>query len=106
MVSRVDVLIVGGGDPVWGAIANISRTGATVYIQQTLKPSSKVTLQFRFQAEGGREVIEDVNATIVWQRGETAGLEFEAPLLAGSPATQKTSLLAEHIAKLEATGGN
>jgi len=104
LVSRVDVVVAGSGDPLWGAIANISRTGTTLYIRQTLKPRIKVTLRFRFQAAGGREVIEDVNATLVWQRGETVGMDFEAPLLAGSPAAQKTSLLANYIAEKEATG--
>ena len=104
LVSRVDVVVAGSGDPLWGAIANISRTGATLYIRQSLKLQSKATLRFRFQAAGGREVIEDVNATLVWQRGETVGMDFEAPLLAGSPAAQKTSLLANHIAEKEATG--
>ena len=105
LVSRVDVLIAGSADPLWGAIANISRTGVTLYIRQTLKPQVKATLRFRFQAAGGREVIEDVNATLVWQRGETVGMDFEAPLLAGSPALQKSSLLATHIAEKEAKGG-
>ena len=104
LVSRVDV-VVAGADPLWGAIANISRTGTTLYIRQTLKPRSKVTLRFRFQAAGGREVTEDVNATLVWQRGETVGMDFEAPLLAGSPAVQKSPLLANHIAEKEAKGG-
>ena len=105
LVSRVDVLLTGSDAPLWGAIANISRTGTTLYIRQTLKPHSKATLRFRFQAAGGREVIEDVNATLVWQRGETVGMEFEAPLLAGSPTAQKCPLLAKHIAEKEATGG-
>ncbi|TLY25198.1 MAG: PilZ domain-containing protein [Nitrospirae bacterium] len=76
LVSRVDVVVAGSGDPLWGAIANISRTGTTLYIRQTLKPRIKVTLRFRFQAAGGREVIEDVNATLVWQRGETVGMDL------------------------------
>ena len=42
LVSRVDVVVVGSGDPLWGAIANISRTGTTLYIRQTLKPRIKV----------------------------------------------------------------
>jgi len=105
LVSRVDVLVAGSADPLWGAIANISRTGATLYIRQALKPHSKVTLRFRSQAEGGREVTEDVTATLVWQRGEAAGLEFEAPLLDGSPAAQKVPNLAAHIAKKDETGG-
>src|SRR5881397_2358255 len=102
LVSRLDVLVAGSADPMWGAVANISRTGITLYIRQTLKPQSKATLRFRFQAAGGREVIEDVNATLVWQRGETVGMEFEAPLLAGSPTAQKCPLLAKHIAEKEA----
>jgi hypothetical protein len=105
LVSRVDVLVAGSADPLWGAIANISRTGTTLYIRQTLKPRCKATLRFRFQAAGGREVIEDVSATLVWQRGETAGMDFEAPMLAGSPAAQKCPQLANYIAEKEATGG-
>src|SRR5439155_5280074 len=101
--SRLDVLVAGSADPMWGAVANISRTGITLYIQQTLKPHSKATLRFRFQAEGGREIIEDVNATLVWQRGETVGMDYEPPLLVGSPAARKSSNLEAYIAKKEAT---
>ena len=104
-VSRVDVTVAGSAGPVWGAVANISRTGVALYIRQPVKPHSKATLRFRFQAEGGREITEDVNATIVWQRGETTGLEFEAPLLAGSPAAQKATNLEAYLAKKEATSG-
>lgn len=105
LVSRVDVIVPGSDDPLWGANANISRTGVALYIRQPMKPRSKVGLRFRFQAEGGREITEAVNATIVWQRGESTGLEFEAPLVAGSPAAQKVPFLTDHIAKKEATGG-
>jgi len=105
LISRVDVVVAGSADPLWGAIANISRTGATLYIRQSLKLHSKATLRFRFQGEGGRELTEEVTATLVWQRGDAAGLEFEAPLLAGSPAAQKTPNLANHIAKKEAREG-
>ncbi len=105
LVSRVDVNVPGSSDTLWGAIANISRTGVALYIRQPMKPRSKVGLRFRFQAEGGREITEDVNSTIVWQRGESTGLEFDAPLMAGSPAAQKAPLLTDHIAKKEATGG-
>jgi len=105
LVSRVDVLVAGSGDPLWGAIANISRAGTTLYIRQSLKLQCKATLRFRFQGEGGRELIEEVTATLVWQRGDTAGLEFEAPLLAGSAAARKTPNLAQHIAKKEEREG-
>src|SRR5207245_10114642 len=99
LVSRLDVLVAGSADPMWGAVANISRTGITLYIRQTLKPQSKATLRFRFQAAGGREVIEDVNATLVWQRGGTVGTEFDAPLLAGSRSEQKCPMLSTHHAE-------
>jgi hypothetical protein len=101
LVSRVDVLVVGSADPLWGAVANISRTGITLYIRQTLKPRSKATLRFRYQGAGGREVTEDVNVTLVWQRGDAVGMEFETPLLAGSPAAQKCTLLAKYLAEKE-----
>src|SRR5436309_13732919 len=86
LVSRVDVLVAGSGDPLWGAIANISRSGTTLYIGQSLKLQSKATLRFRLQAEGGRELIEEQTATLVWQRGDTAGPEDEGPRLAGAGA--------------------
>ena len=105
LVSRVDVLVAGSSDPVWGAVANISRSGVALYIRQPLQPRSKVTLKFRLQGQGGREVTEDVSATLVWQRGETAGIEFDVPLLADSPAAQKAPHLAAHFAKKEATAG-
>lgn len=103
LVSRVDVSIA-GGETVWGAVANISRTGVALYIRQPVKSRTKATLRFRFQAEGGREISEDVPATIVWQRGETAGLEFESPLAVGTPGAQKTPNLAAHIANKEVAG--
>jgi len=104
-VSRVDVLIAGSSDPVWGAVANISRTGVALYIRQPLKLRRKGTLRFLFQADDGREISETVPATILWQRGETAGLEFEHPLTAGSPAAQAVPRMADHLAKKEAAGG-
>src|SRR3989475_12159979 len=96
LVSRVDVLVAGSADPLWGAIANISRTGATLYIRQSLKLHSKATLRFRFQGEGGRELTEEVTATLVWQRGDAAGVEFRFPLPAGAPAAPKTPQPAKH----------
>ena len=104
-VSRADVRFAGGGDPIWGAVANLSRTGVALYIRQPLTLRSKATIRFRFQSEGGRELTEDVAATIVWQRGETAGMEFEAPLLAGSLAALKAPYLSAHLARKEATAG-
>ena len=102
LVARVDIMTAGSADPIWGAVANISRSGVALYVRQPLQIQSKVALRFRFQAEGGREVTEVLNAKIVWQRGETAGLEFEAPLLADSPTALQAQNLAAHIAKNEA----
>src|SRR3989441_10488292 len=96
LISRVDVVVAGSADPLWGAIANISRTGATLYIRQSLKLHSKATLRFRFQGEGGRELTEEVTATIVWQRGDVAGGGFEAPRPAGAPPAQKKPQLAHN----------
>src|SRR2546429_4090452 len=96
LISRVDVVVAGSADPLWGAIANISRTGATLYIRQSLKLHSKATLRFRFQGEGGRELIEEVTATLVWQRGDTAGVEFDAPPPARAPPPPKNPNLANH----------
>src|SRR2546430_8308716 len=105
LISRVDVVIAGSADPLWGAIANISRTGTTLYIRQSLKLHSKATLRFRFQGEGGRELTEEATATIVWQRGDVAGVGFEAPPLAGSPPATKNPELGNTHAKKEARGG-
>src|SRR2546425_13230701 len=105
LISRVDVVVAGSADPLWGAIANISRTGATLYIRQSLKLHSKATLRFRFQGEGGRELTEEVTATIVWQRGDVAGVGIEGPLLGGARAAQKNPQLANHNSQKEGRGG-
>ena len=102
LVSRVDILLPNRDEPLWGAVANISRTGVTLYIRQQLTPKTKVTMKLRFRAEDGREITETAPAMIIWQRGETAGLEFEQPILVNSPAAQATAHLADYIAKKEA----
>lgn len=102
LVARVDIVTTAGAAPIWGAVANISRSGVALYVREPLLTQSKAILRFRFQADGGREVTEDLSAIIVWQRGETAGLEFEAPLLADSPTARQAPNLVAHIAKNEA----
>lgn len=104
-VTRVDVSAPGSGDVYWGAVANISRTGVALYIRQELKLRTVVTLKFRFQGQGGREVGETIAAKLVWQRGDTAGLEFESPVLANSPAAQKTPHLVDYLGKKESAKG-
>src|SRR3989442_2541877 len=105
LISRVDVVIAGSADPLWGAIANISRTGTTLYIRQSLKLHSKATLRFRFQGEGGRELTEEVTATIVWQRGDAAGVGVAAPPLARSAPPPKKPQIADHPPHKNATVG-
>src|SRR2546425_2409466 len=106
LISRVDVVVAGSADPLWGAIANISRTGTTLYIRQSLKLHSKATLRFRFQGEGGRELTEEVTATLVWQRGDAAGVGFQGPPPARSRRPAEAPDLANHIVKKEEREGN
>src|SRR2546430_16043981 len=105
LISRVDVVIAGSADPLWGAIANISRTGTTLYIRQSLKLHSKATLRFRFQGEGGRELTEEVTATIVWQRGDVAGRGFAAPLRGGRAPRPDDAKPANHTSTQEGPEG-
>jgi hypothetical protein len=102
LVSRADILLPSSSDPLWGAVANISRTGVALYIRQHLTPKTKVTLKLHFRAEDGREITETVPAMVIWQRGEEAGLAFEQPILANSPTAQATPYLADFFAKKEA----
>ncbi len=90
LVSRADILVRGSFDPIWGGVANVSRTGVTLYIQQPLKLKTKVTLTFRFCREDGWEMTEKATAAVVWQDREVAGLEFEHPILANSPPAPTT----------------
>jgi len=102
LVSRADVLVRGRLDPLWAGVANISRTGVTLYIQQPLKLRAKVTLTFHFCKEDGWEATETAAAVVIWQSGEAVGLKFERPILADSLAAKKTPYLADYIAKKEA----
>src|SRR3989441_13360990 len=105
LISRVDVVVAGSADPLWGAIANISRTGTTLYIRQSLKLHSKATLRFRFQGEGGRELTEEVTATLVWQRGDVAGGGIEGPPAAGARAARQRPELGNHQPQKKDEGG-
>ncbi len=104
LVSRVDVLVRGSFDPIWGGVANVSRTGVTLYIRQPLKLHAKVTLTFHFCKEDGWEATETATAAVIWQSGEAVGLKFERPILANSLAVKKTPHLADYIAEREADG--
>jgi hypothetical protein len=102
LVSRVDVLVRDSFDPIWGGVANVSRTGVTLYIRQPLKHNAKVTLTFHFRKEDGWEATETATAAVIFQSGEAVGLKFESAILANSLAAKKTPYLADYIAKREA----
>jgi hypothetical protein len=102
LVSRADVLVRNSFDPIWGGVANVSRTGVTLYVQQPLKLRAKVTLTFHFCEEDGWGKIETATAAIIWQSGDAVGFKFERPILANSLAAKKTPYLADYIAGREA----
>ncbi len=101
LVSRADVLVRDSFNPIWGGVANVSRTGVTLYIQQPLELHAKVTLTFHFCKEDGWEATETATATVIWQSGEAVGLKFERAILANSLAAKKTPYLADYIAERE-----
>src|SRR6266545_8237581 len=86
LLTRVDILLAGSGDTYWGSMCNLSRSGVAVTMRQHLKTNQRATVRFHLQSPDGREVIEELAAKAVWQCGDNAGLEFDPPLTAGSPA--------------------
>ena len=102
LLTRVDILVAGSGDAYWGSMRNVSRSGVAVTVRQHLKRHQRVTVRFHLQSPDGREVIEDLAAQEIWQRGDDAGLEFDPPLTFGSPALQKTRCLVSHLVEMEA----
>ena len=103
LLSRVDVSVPGSGDTYWGGVANISRTGVALFIRQRLKLNSQVTIRLRFHGDDGREVAEALTAKVIWHCGDNAGLAFETPLTAGSPALQQVPNIVAHLVKMEAS---
>jgi PilZ domain len=102
LLTRVDIAAGGGGDIYWGSMLNLSRTGVAVVLRHHVKPKQRVTVRFHFQSLDGREVTEELIAKANWQCGDNAGLEFETPLTAGSPALQKARFLVTHLEAKEA----
>ena len=100
LLTRVDILV--GGDPYWGSMRNLSRSGIAVTVRHHLKTHQRVTVRFHLQSPDGREVIEDLAAKEIWQCGDDAGLEFDPPLTAGSPALQRARYLMWHLVEREA----
>src|SRR2546422_5121522 len=102
LLTRVDILVAGSGDAYWGSMRNLSRSGVAVTVGQHLKPHQGVTVRFHHQSLDGGEVVEDLAAGEIWQGGENAGLEFDPPLTADSPALQKAWYLVAHLVEKEA----
>ena len=97
LLTRVDILVAGRGDAYWGSMRNVSRSGVAVTMRQHLKRHQRVTVRFHLLSPDKREIVEELAAKAIWQCGESAGLEFDPPLTAGSPALQKARYLVAHL---------
>jgi len=102
LLTRVDILLAGSSEAYWGSMRNLNRSGVAVAMRQQLKANQKVTVRFHLQSPDGREIIEELAAKAVWHCGDNAGLEFDPPLTAGSPASQKAQYLVAHIIEQDA----
>src|SRR5437016_934023 len=85
-----------------GLALRLSSGAVAVAMRQRLKTNQVVMVRFHLQSPDGREIIEELAAKAVWQCGDNTGLEFDAPLTAGSPALQKARNLATHLVEKEA----
>ena len=74
LLTRVDILVASSGGAYWGSMRNVSRSGVAVTVRQHLKKHQRVTVRFHLQSPDGREVVEDLAAQEIWQRGDDAGL--------------------------------
>ena len=102
LLTRIDILVADSGDAYRGSMRNLSRSGVAVTGRHHLKTQQRVTVRFHHQSLDGREVVEDLAATEIWQCGDNAGLEFDPPLTADSPALQKARYLVAHLVEKEA----
>ena len=101
LLTRVDISVAGNSNVYWGGMNNLNRTGVAITLRQPLKTNQTVTIRFRLQSVDGREVTEDLAAKVIWKNGDNTGLEFDPPLMAGSPALQKAPYLVAHLADKE-----
>jgi len=105
LLSCVEVSVPGRRATFGGTVTNLSRTGISLRIRQRLKPNRKITIRFHFLSDDWREVTEALDARVIWQSGDSAGLAFQSPLTAGSPdrpaARQKTPHLVESVERVE-----
>jgi len=101
LLTRVDILLAGSGDAYWGSLCNLSRSGVAVAMRQHLKTHQRVTVRFHLLSPDKREIVEELAAKVIWRCGDNAGLEFDPPLTAGSPALQKARYLVAHLVEKE-----
>lgn len=98
LLTRVDILVGGGGDTYWGSLVSLNRTGVTLRIRQPLKPGQEVTIRFLFQSEDGRTGNESLTGMVAWLSGDTSRVEFKTPLTVGAQALKGVPLLAASLA--------
>jgi hypothetical protein len=98
-LSRADVKVPGHLESYWGSVVNISRTGLSLQIRQSLPLNTTVMVNLRFMGEHQREAVELLSAKVMWRTGEHTGLKFEAPLTESSPIAQRVPRLMEHLHK-------
>ena len=102
LLTRVDILVAGSGDAYWGSMRNLSRSGVAVTLRHQLKPHQRVIVRFHHQSLDAREIVEDLSSKVIWQCGDNAGMEFDPPLTADSPAFQRARHLVAHLIEKEA----
>jgi hypothetical protein len=101
LLTRLDIVVDGCGDAYWGSMLNLSRNGVAATLRHHLKPYQRVTVRFHHQSLDAREIVEDLAAQVIWQYGDNAGLEFDPPLTADSPALQRAQYLVAHLIEME-----
>ena len=104
-LSQVDIAIPGTMETSWGSLSNVSRKGVAVHIRQQLRPYTHVTVRFRFLGGGGREVSELLPAKVVWQAGDSVGLEFVAPLTGQETCRPRDARVTRHLTRHAARVG-
>mgnify|MGYP001558397022 CR=1 FL=1 len=102
LLTRVDITMTGDSSVFWGSMSNLSWTGVALCARQFLKQGQRVTIRFRFQGEDGREMAESLAAKVVWRNGDNTGLEFDPPLVTGSPVLREAQFLVAYLMMKEA----
>jgi len=95
LLSRVDISLPRRGGVSWGSLLKVSQTRIVLFSKEDYKPNTRVSLQFRFQTDDGKEAKETADAIVTWQCGNNAGLDFDPPFASDRP----TSLLGRYLLK-------